>query len=164
MKKLIFFVLLLGISMVSITGCQYANSVDAQQSSNQEQMAIDANNQIGMPAITNFTEKKLMKSIFELRDKADLICYCYIVPEMTGKPIFVGRCIGFGLPYSTQFTNPERLIHSSSGSITLPQADPNQLFMPDNAEGTWVRLINPKTGEPKLAYIESRVFISQFEL
>ena len=46
----------------------------------------------------------------------------------------------------------------------LPQADPNGLFMPASAEGTWLMLINPKTNQPSPVYIEPRVTVSPFPL
>jgi len=161
MKKFIgFFVFMVAFMLLSSSSCE-STSVDRTQADQQEASLQELNRQVGMPNIVNFTEKKMMKDILELRDKANLICYAYIVPEMTGKPVFLGKCIGYGLPYATQFTNPERQLYQS---VTLPQADPNGLFMPASADGTWILLINPATGEPKPVYCEPRVLISPFPL
>lgn len=151
-----------------------AESCDDQQNSNrelgqkQEQLMQEANRQVGMPAIKNFQERKLMKMIFELRDQENLVCYCYLANEMNGTVgQFIGKCIGYGLPYATQYTNPEVDIYSTTASSihhNLPQADPNGLFMPSSAEGTWVMLIDPATNEPHPVYIEPRVIISPFKL
>jgi hypothetical protein len=165
MKKL----LLLCFLPILFFGCELSKkkSSNNQLSEKQEQIMLEANRQVGMPAIKNYQERKLMKQILELRDQENLICYCYIVPEMTGKPVFLCKCIGYGLPYSTQYTNPQVLMtpgYSERGCTTLPQADPNGLFMPVNAEGTWVMLIDSKTNEPHPVYIETRVLISPFKL
>jgi len=165
MKRTFLFlsVILFTLTIMSNSGCE-DNSSDAKLNTAQENLMQESNAQVGMPSIKNFQEKKLMKAIIELRDQADLVCYAYIVPEMSGKPVFLGKCIGYGLPYATQFTSPEKIVHTGSGSISVPQADPNGLFMPSNAEGTWVMLINPKTNEAKPVYVEPRVLISPFEL
>jgi hypothetical protein len=166
MKRTFLFlsVILFTFTIMSNSSCEDTSS-DAKLNSAQEGLMLESNAQVGMPGIKNFQEKKLLKLILEIRDQTDLICYCYIVPEMTGKPVFLGKCIGYGLPYATQYTSPLKLDYKNNrGYIPMPQADPNGLFMPASAEGTWVLLINPKTNEPKPIYVETRVLISPFEL
>lgn len=124
----------------------------------------EANAQIGMPAIKNFQERKLAKMIFELRDQENLVCYAYIVAEMTGKLVFIGKCIGYGLPYSVQYTNPMQKVYENNGSVTLPQADPNGLYMPDGLSATWLMLIDPKTNAPRPVYVEPQIIVSPFPL
>ena len=165
MKKSIF-VLLTIITLIcsSTSTCdnKSSNSILAQK---QEAIMQEANRQVGMPNIVNFTQRKQLKLIQELCDQENLICYAYIVPELTGKPVFLGKCIGFGIPYSTQYTNPEAWQKVYSGNyVVLPQADPNGLFMPASAEGTWLMLIDPKTNDPHPVYCEPRVLVSPFPL
>lgn len=166
MKK---FILCFGVFSMIILSC----GVSKQPSSNdvlaekQEVLMKEANAQVGMPAIKNFQERKMMKMILELRDQENLVCYAYIVPEMTGKPVFLGKCIGYGLPYATQYTNPVTLEmpgFTERGCTTMPQADPNGLFMPASAEGTWLLMIDPNTNEPRPVYIEPKVLVSPFKL
>lgn len=141
-----------------------SNSSDKQLSQKQEALMQEANAQTGMPAIKNFQERKLMKMILELRDQENLICYAYLFSEQTGKLTFLGKCIGYGLPYATQYTSPEKVYSPGSGHLSIPQADPNGLFMPASAEGTWVMLIDVKTEKARPVYIEPRVIISPFKL
>lgn len=151
-----------------LMGCDQAASSTADQSQQAKtaQALAEADRQIGMPAINNFTERKLMKQILELRDREDLVCYAYIV-NMHGKLIYMGRCVGFGLPYSVQFTNPERVAHMTSyqgGSFgTLPQADPNGLFMPQGLSATWLMLLD-ENNEARPVYIEPEIIVSPFPL
>ena len=155
------------VILMSNSGCESTPNTNDVLAAKQESLMKEANAQVGMPAITQFTERKMMKMILELRDKPNLILYAYIVPEMTGKPVFLGKCIGYGLPYSTQYTNPEVAEYhgeTSGGNITMPQADPNGLFMPASAEGTWIMLIDPETNEAKPVYCEPRILISPFKL
>jgi hypothetical protein len=126
-----------------------------------ERSMLEANAQIGMPGIVNFQERKLAKMIFELRDKENLITYAYIVNHMTGQLVFIGQCIGFGLPYSVQYTNPEKYHHSGA---TLPQADPNGLFMPQGLSATWLMMVDPKGGDPRPVYVEPEILVSPFPL
>jgi hypothetical protein len=162
MKKIFYVIgiMLSTVLLMSILGCEQTSDQKLRQK--QEMMMQEANAQTGMPAIKNFQERKMMKMILELRDQENLVCYAYIVPEMTGKPVFLGKCIGFGLPYATQYTNPEKI--SDGGGHVIAQADPNGLFMPSNAEGTWLLLIDPTTNEPRPVYCEPRVLVSPFKL
>ncbi len=142
-------------------------TTDSKIQEKQEKLTEQANNQVGLPAITNFQEKRLLKQIYELRDQEKMICYAYIVAEMSGKLIFIGKCYGYGIPYATQYSNPQRLCKAfethKTGNIALPQAEPNGLYMPSSAEGTWIMLLDEK-GEPHPAYFEPRVIISPIPL
>ena len=170
MKKQFLFLMMAFTLMLSSCN-DLGNTTDKKLMEKQEQLMDEANKQAGMPAIKNFQERKLMKMILELRDQSDLVCYAYVVPEMTGKPVFLGMCIGYGLPYSTQYTNPERLCSAlethethGTGNISLPQADPNGLFMPQSAAGTWLMMIDPETNEPSPVYCEPNILVSPFKL
>ena len=154
------------VLLMSNSGCESQPSSNDVLAQKQENLMKEANAQVGMPAIALFTERKLFKMILELRDKPNLILYAYIVPEMTGKPVFLGKCIGYGLPYATQYTNPDVVDYNTNagGNVVIPQADPNGLFMPSSAEGTWIMLIDPATNEAKPVYCEPRILISPFKL
>lgn len=151
--------------LMSNSGCESKPNSNDDLAYKQEKLMQEANSQTGMPAIKNFQERKMMKMILELRDQENLVCYAYIVPEMTGKPVFLGKCIGYGLPYATQYTNPMKTESSYKGGYEiLPQADPNGLFMPASADGTWLLMIDPNTNEPRPVYIEPKVLVSPFKL
>lgn len=119
---------------------------------------------VGQPRIVNGTEMRLMNRIYELRDQPNLATFTYR-SDMDGQLHCIGRSIGYGLPYSAQRSNPERIAVQSStyGSLTLPQAEPNGLFMPDSAAATWVLLVGPN-GQPSPVYVEDDVTVSTFQL
>ena len=118
-----------------------------------------------MPNIANFQQRKLMKMIYELCDKEDLVCYAYIKSDYQGKLFFIGKCIGFGIPFSAQFTNPIKTVSRWSGYVEqLPQADPNGLFMPTSSSATWLMMVDPDTNEPRPVYIEPEIVVSPFPL
>lgn len=167
--------LVLGIclaGLVMLAGCddmplpQTANQKEAKQQEGIQQEAI---REAGMPAIHNFFEKKLLKQIFELRDQSHFNTYAYTYNEMTGKPVFFCNSIGYGIPYATQYTSPMRLATSMesqmAGNVTLPQPDPNGLYSPADAEGTWIVCqdpANPASVAP--IYVEPRLIVSPFKL
>lgn len=164
MKKYLFLICAAMFMLLTSESCEGTKSSNLEMSVKQERLMTEANRQLGMPAIVNFQERKIAKMIFELRDRSDLVCYAYIVNHMTGKLVFIGKCIGYGLPYSTQYTNPEISITGRQGIVTLPQADPNGLFMPQGLSATWLMMINPESGDPTPVYIEPEIIVSPFKL
>lgn len=156
------YVLLSAALLIASVGCDDATpSSDQVQKDQQEQLSQQANQQVGMPGITNFTEKKIMKRLYEMRDQ-NITTFTYLV-DMQGRLHHVCDSIGFGLPYSTQFSNPEKGTWNGSVYATLPQSEPNSLFMPASAEGTWVICASTK-GEFTPMYLEPRVIVSPFRL
>ena len=129
----------------------------------QEEMSLQAVTQVGMPAIVNFAEKRMMKDIMELRDRMEpTITY---VTDMNGRLHKRCNSVGYGLPYATQYTNPMRVGGDGThGYVTLPQADPNGLYSPASAEGTWVLCVDHKDGKAKPIYVEPRVIVSPIAL
>jgi hypothetical protein len=144
--------------------CNDTNSDDVQREQ-QEKILAEGTSQIGMPSIKNFREKKLLKDILELRDQMGIVTYTYVFSEMTGKKFFFCQSIGYGIPYATQFTNPQKIQTKVGGLIAvIPQADPNGLFSPASAEGTWVMCKDPKGSDVRAVYIEPRIIVSPFKL
>jgi hypothetical protein len=141
-------------------------SSDDVQRQQQEKILAEGTAQTGMPAIKNFRERKLLKDILELRDQDGLVTYTYVYNEMTGKLVFFCSSIGYGIPYATQYTNPSKIADQGQnyGYAILPQADPNGLFSPASAEGTWVLCKNPGGPDTRPVYIEPRVVVSPFDL
>lgn len=162
MKRFMLLVMLFVFIIGCCPGCE-DNSADKKMRAQTESAMQEMNRQVGMPAIKNFQERKLAKMIFELRDQAKLITYTYII-TITGQRVFLGKSIGYGLPYSIQYTSPMKKVYGGSGNLAMPQADPNGLFMPSGLSATWVMLINPKTGKAQPVYIENEIVVSPFKL
>lgn len=154
--------LILLVLLMATTSCEIPASSNRIAAEKTETLLKEASRQVGMPAIRNFQEKKIMKYIYELRDQEDMVCYAYLVNRNTGRVgQFLGKCIGYGIPYSTQFSNPEV---AARGYYSLPQAEPNGLFMPEGLSATWLLLIDPKTNKPRPVYIEPEIIVSPFKL
>lgn len=167
--KTILLCALVGLAM--FVGCTRGgeSEADLAQRERTDKMMEEAHSQIGMPAIKNFQERKLAKMIFELRDREDLVCYAYLKSDYTGQLIYLGKCLGFGLPYSVQYTNPMRpstyrYCAGSYDMAILPQPDPNGLFMPEGLSATWLMMIDPETNEPRPVYVEPEIVVSPFPL
>ena len=146
-------------------GCVGPPSSDEVQRAQQERILAEGTSQVGMPAIKNFRERKLLKDVLELRDQDGLVTYTYVWNEREGKLVFLGNTVGYGIPYATQFTNPQKVEwYNGSGGHVLPQADPNGLFSPASAEGTWIMMKDPNSTKVAPVYIEPRVVVSPFKL
>lgn len=157
------------VAALTLTGCDPSSeNSTAKEAKAQEVISAQSVAAVGLPAIRNFREKRLLKDIYELRDQAGLITYTYLVAENTGKLVYLGQSVGYGIPYATEYTNPQRVLAynetSEHGNIALPQADPNGLFSPADAEGTWIMLKDPNSDDVKPVYIEPRVIVSPFKL
>jgi hypothetical protein len=169
-----FHVLLLVVAAV-VPACDYQPTSDDIQRKQQEALLAEGTAQTGMPAIVEFRERKLSKTILELRDQEGLVTYTYIenmtptvVPGRTvlgGKFTYIGESIGYPLPYGVQYTNPEKYEWRGSnlGYVNLPQAEPNGLYSPPGAEATWVLLKNPGGKEVLPSYFESRITCLPFK-
>ncbi len=153
MKTILLFVMM-------CSACDRVDS-DAKQMKQQETLLLEATSQVGMPAIKNFRERKILKDIIELRDQSGLVTYTYLFSEVTGQLVYLGESVGYGIPAATQFTNPQKYY---AQGVTLPQADPNGLFSPSSAEGTWVLMKDPNGGDVKPVYCEPRIVVSPFKL
>lgn len=147
------------MTTILLSGCT-ADSV-YEEREYQENLMSQANDTVNNPEITEFFEKKMAKEIIELRDDSNLVCYAYTYNNMTGKFTYLGRCMGYGLPYSTQYTRPETAVRVAGEYIALPQADPNGLYLPEGLSATWLYLIDENTGESQVTYIESEITVSQ---
>ena len=145
--------------------CDSHTGSDTEQSKQQEKILAEGTAQVGMPGIKNFREKKLLKDIYEMRDQDGLLTYTYVFAEQTGKLVFLCDSIGYPLPYATQFTNPQKADrYYEHGYLVLPQADPNGLFSPASAEGTWIVCRDPGAKTARVVYVEPRVISSPFKL
>ena len=165
MKKYLALVLVFFCTIGAAGNDCDSQSSDSVQRDQQEVLLKEATAQSGMPAIKNFRERKILKDILELRDQDGLVTYTYVFNELNGKLMFLGNTIGYGIPYATQYTNPEKGVRSSGGEYyTLPQADPNGLFSPSSAEGTWVLMKDPNGKQVLPVYVEARIVVSPFKL
>ncbi len=159
------------VLLLALSACSPEPTSNDRQREQQEKILSEGTSQVGMPAIKNFRERKLLKDILELRDQDGLVTYTYIWSEMQGRMVFLCDSLGYGIPYATQFTAPEAVqtyVLSGGqerwGKERLPQADPSGLYSPSSAEGTWVMCKNPAGKDVRPVYVEPRTVVSPFRL
>ena len=155
----------------AFTACQVGEeSADRIQTKQSETLFKEAQREIGLPNIKNFQQRKTLRDIFELADQENLICYAYLFNPYQGKLLYIGRCLGYGIPFSAQFTNPEKVVQGDkelgydlSGYVNYPmlkpQADPNGLYMPTSSSATWVILLD-EDNNPRPIYVEPTLVVS----
>lgn len=178
MKRLVTLLsgLTLMLLLMSNSGCeqQTQSNADREIQHKTEKAMQEANRQVGMPGIVNYQEKKNLKWIYELCDQEDFICHAYLFNELKGEVgQYLGKCIGYGIPYSTQFSNPQRLVdvtdygidsYQSNDGMVIAQPEPNGLFKPEGLSATWLIMIDPNTKKPRPVYVEPTIIVSPFKL
>lgn len=167
---------LMTCAVLTLAACDQDNSGQAREQRQTQSNMNQASVTVGMPGITNFTEKRFLKMIYELRDSPKLVTYSYTI-DMNGKRhrVCPTTSLGYGFPYATQYTAPKapRITYpvwpdgsqSSTGhSYEADQPEPNGLYMPSSADGTWIICLDPKDQSLKPVYVEPRVVVYPFEM
>lgn len=140
-------------------------SSDRAANAQQEQMLREAHSSIGLPAIRNFREKRLLKMIYELRDQDGLRTYTHIVAQQTAKPVLLCNSIGYPISDATGFTGPDKVVRDNGTAFgTVTQAEPNGLFTPDASDGYWVMCLDPKAGKATPTFVTGQVIVTTFPL
>lgn len=171
MKYLSMFLVFVSLMFSS---CIHDTSADKKLASATEALMEELNSQLGMPNIVNFTQKKTLKMIYELCDKEGLLCYSYLFSEYTGRLTFLRKCVGYGIPFSAQYSNPEtykRMTPANwqgttsweSMKMKMPQPEPNGLFMPASSSATWIIALDDEN-VPRVVYCEPVIVVSPFKL
>jgi hypothetical protein len=169
--------LALALAALALSACKEDTSASTRDARATMQLTEQASTVIGVPAIKNFAEKRQLKAIYELRDTANLVTYTYTI-DMAGKrhKVCPSTSVGFGIPYSTQYTAPKALRagkpmwpdgtqYSASGhTYEADQPEPNGLYMPQQADGTWVLCLHPNGKDLAPTYIEPHVVVYLFEM
>jgi len=163
MRRITTTLCLLGL--LGLTACPDKEppkpTADQVEQKKQETLLQEASSQVDLPNITQFQEKRTMKMVEELADKA-IPTYLYHFNPFKSCYYFIGASFGYPIPYATQYTNPQKLVsnHGYNGSwalIPITNADPNGLFKPASADGTWILMANPVTKTLEPQYIEDKV-------
>lgn len=174
------FVMFVAVIMmlICLTGCQ-RETTSSRENEYTQNLMEQASNAIGYPEITNFFERAQLKEIYELRDDPSLICYWYTKNDMTGKWIYQGACIGYGIPYGTSITQTETMQRAALPAIgitgedkghndyyteILPQAEPNGLYTNGlSTSATWI-LTTDVEGNIAPTYVESEITVTQVKI
>lgn len=129
----------------------------------QERALLEAHRAVGMPALRNFREKRLLKMLYELRDQDGLRTYTYLVAQQTGKVVKLCDSMGYPLSDATGYTSPDLVVRDNGtafGSVT--QAEPNALFTPDSSNGYWVMCLGSDKATP--AFVTGDLVVTSYPL
>lgn len=163
MKTMVKATVLVVVGLLFVQGCEAPTpSADREQSAQTAELMSEGNRQVGMPGMVNFTEKRLVSQLYELRDQQDLATYTYVV-DYEGRLWHVCDSIGYGIPFSAQFSNPERPYRTSYGVTGIPQPEPNGLWPPTSSSATWVVCASPD-GQFRPMYVEPSITVSPYPL
>ncbi len=107
-------------------------------------------------------ERHLLIQLYGARQRATAT-FSFVQSEYTGKVLWSCPSLGFPLPYATQLTNSvqpiwDHDIHGTAG-VTVALPEPNGLYPPASAEGTWVMCVDAK-GRITPRYEERRVTVT----
>jgi hypothetical protein len=165
MKKLLFLLVFI-LALGGLTACTDSTATADEEKEYTETIKQQSLDAIGLPDVTNFFEMGQLKEIYEKRDNPKLICYWYTKNQMTGKYIYMGKCIGYGIPYSTQITAPTQGKNTSSsyGPYTVEQAEPNGLYSTGSTSATWILSIKDEKSEINPVYTEEEILALDYKL
>ena len=147
------------------------NTADVQLADDLERLIAESYRQVPLPGITNFFERRMVRMLYELRDNPEYRTYTYIT-TLDGRFVKVCDSVGFGINASIQFSNPEKPVDledilgwkEGNSQTTIPQAEPNGLFMPEGLAATYAMCLNPVDGEIAPVYLEQEITVSPFPL
>jgi hypothetical protein len=156
------------LAALTLSACVEQSKKNSAQITNeaQERQLQEAAVQVPVPAITNWREKRTLKMIYELRDKADLTTYTYLTAQNSGELKLLCTSLGFPINDATGFSSPDYIARSghSYGYAILMQAEPNGLFTPDSSNGYWVICLDPEGGKPSPVFVTGYPVVSPFKL
>lgn len=159
MKKTITMILSALMMITLLAGCM---GKEAQYTTD---LKNDIMEKIGLPDVDTYFEYSQLKEIYEIRDNPNLVCYWYTKNEYTGKWIYQGVCVGYGIPYGASITAPDayQYIGNGAGHSVLPMAEPNGLYTGSVVTtATWI--LSSVDGDIKPMYVESEIMVSQTKI
>lgn len=139
-----------------------ATAASSEQSTQDLQMQQFLRNQ-PVPSFDWSLERHMLIQLYAARQRATNT-FSVVQSDFTGKVLWSCPSMGFPLPYATQLTNPQQVISkyysaTSGGHISdgvVSQQEPNGLFSPQGADGTWVPCVDEK-GKITPVYEERKV-------
>ena len=152
---------------VAMMICMLVGCGETEENQYTKELMNQAYDAVGFPDVSNYFERAQLKEIYELRDDPNLICYWYTKNDMSGKWIYQGKCIGYGIPYTTSMNASESLqkIETTVGAEweIVPLAEPNGLYASPSTSATWILSVN-EDGDITPIYVESEITVSQTKM
>lgn len=143
-----------------LTGCK-----GTEETNYTDELMSQAYDAVGFPDISNYFERQQLKEIYELRDDPNLICYWYTKNDMSGKWVYQGKCVGYGIPYTTSMTSSESYQRTGIAGDweMMPLAEPNGLYASPQTSATWILSVDENGGITPI-YVESEITVTQVKM
>ena len=155
------------ITVITLAVCMLAGCGEEAETSYTNDIMTNAYDAVGFPDVSNYFERSQLKEIYEMRDDPQLICYWYTKNDMTGKWVYQGKCVGYGIPYTTSMTASESLqrVDTTTGyeRVIIPQAEPNGLYSSPSTSATWILSVD-EDGNITPTYVEDCITVSQAKI
>ena len=161
------------LSAASLAACYEdkatAQTAESTRSAQVQRSMEEAVRQVPAPQITNYQQLRWQTFLYELQDQ-EIATYSYY-SDMDGDLHLICESVGYGMNASIQITSPERE-HIARGDFgqyannaltTLPQPEPNGLYMPEGLAATWV-LCSDGEGGIRPVYWEPELIVTPFPL
>lgn len=163
--KRVLVAMLTVVGLVGLTGCDEGSEASRKEVEYTSQLQSQISASIGKPDVSNYFEYSQLKEIYEKRDNPNLICYWYTKNDYTGKFIYQGKCVGYGIPYGASITANEVPDYNSyQDNAHLKQAEPNGLYTESVVTtATWILSVT-ENGEINPTYVESEITVSQTKI
>ena len=160
MKKILILVAI--ATAILFSGCNYKPSQTAEDAATVEKQNKQYAKGQPVPMYDWSLERDLVIKLYNLRNQRVSTHSVW----RSDYGIIEGDCtsMGYGLPYDTSLTNPDKLAHmyvgSSTGRISgvVGQAEPNGIFASTNTAATWVMCVGT-AGLLEPHYVESKVTV-----
>jgi len=146
--------------LVGLMAAACAPSVDSVEQSQQEAGNIAIVKNQPVPDLGGYSFQRAVMIEMLLANNQAVNTYTYLFTEQTGLVIEVCASKGYPIPYATQLTSPMK--HFYSGA-TLPNAEPDSLYKPPQADATYVLCVNPD-GTTSPTYFEPKVFALPYRI
>ncbi|MBI4137307.1 hypothetical protein HY469_04560 [Candidatus Roizmanbacteria bacterium] len=145
--RLILVVLI--AAAITLAACESADTQEERVVNDQQSVYIKSQ---PVPFFEWSLERHLMIELYTARNNA-VATFSLTWDSFRGKISWSCPSIGYPIPGGTQLTNPEKYQYNGT---TLPQAEPNGLFSPQTAAGTYVMCVN-EDGTVSPVFVEDNV-------
>jgi hypothetical protein len=162
--RISFLLLAAPLLLANQGGCEAQPKPTSAQATEQHMQNLQMEQFLRNQPVPSFDfslERHILIKLYGARQRATNT-FSVVQSPFTGKVLWSCASIGFPLPYATQLTNPQQVqwkggLHEYSSAV-LAQQEPNGLFTPASAEGTWVPCVDEK-GNLTPVYEEKKVTV-----
>jgi hypothetical protein len=141
MRKVLVVALFLIAFVGTFAGsCDDTTAVEKERNATNNQMSQLLNSQ-PIPVFEWSLEREIVIDIFRARNEA-VSTWSVVQNPYTGAIMFECPSIGYPIPGGTKLTNPYQIPGNDWSNTSIPQAEPNGLYIPESSAGTYINCVN----------------------